>query len=133
MDVETLKRVLWDNVKDLMVEHYKKVNVTRLGADAGIGGSASRIKAQETSVGIDVVAKVAAVFHVAPHQLLMSPRERAAFALFSNKDLREIARIYRETDDEGRRTLLTAARIAKERIKDAGNSGLGKADSAQHR
>lgn len=55
-----------------MHHHYKKENLTRLAADTGIGpGTASRIKAQNTSVGIDVLEKIAVKFHLQPWQLLV--------------------------------------------------------------
>src|SRR5690606_5269453 len=129
MDEQQAKRVLWKNVRDLMVRDYGKINVTRLGEDAGIGGSASRIKAQRTAVGLDVIVKVANKFKVAPHQLLMPTELRDAF---SDKRLLDIVRIYRDTDDEGRRTLLTAAKIAEARIN-AGDAGVGSSGQANDR
>jgi hypothetical protein len=43
-------------------KHWNEENVTRLAREAKIGGSASRIKEQETSVGLGVVFKVAKLF-----------------------------------------------------------------------
>lgn len=66
------KAVLWQNVATLMKARYGKENLTKLAQDAKIGpGTASRIKAQETSVGLDVVESIAAVFKMEAWQLLV--------------------------------------------------------------
>jgi transcriptional regulator with XRE-family HTH domain len=68
---QDLRTTLWLNVQALMVAKYGTENLTRLAFDAGIGpGTATRIKQAETSVGIDVLAKLATVFAVSPWQLL---------------------------------------------------------------
>ena len=65
------KKVLWENVVSLMVSRYKKENLTKLAKDSGVGpGTMTRIKDQETSVGVDVLEKLAAVANVEPWQLL---------------------------------------------------------------
>ena len=60
-----------------MVARYGKENLTRLAADCRFGpGTATRIKEQKTSVGLDVIEQIAAAFQVEPWQLLvpgMSP------------------------------------------------------------
>jgi hypothetical protein len=66
------KQVLWANVHKLMEHRWGQENINRLSRDAKIGpGSASRIKEQKTSVGIDVVAKIAKAFDVEPWHLLL--------------------------------------------------------------
>lgn len=71
MENSTTKKILWDNVLALMRKHYGKENLTRLATDASIGpGTATRIKAQETSVGVDVLEKIGGVFGVEPWQLI---------------------------------------------------------------
>jgi transcriptional regulator with XRE-family HTH domain len=68
---EELRNTLWLNVQALMVAKYSAENLTRLAFDAGVGlGTATRIKQASTSVGLDVIAKIATVFGVAPWQLL---------------------------------------------------------------
>ena len=68
---EELRNTLWLNVQALMVAKYGAENLTRLAFDAGVGlGTATRIKQASTSVGLDVIAKIATVFGVAPWQLL---------------------------------------------------------------
>lgn len=65
------KKVLWENVLSLMVDRYKKENLTKLAKDSGIGpGTMTRIKEQETSVGVDTLEKLAVVAKVEPWQLL---------------------------------------------------------------
>lgn len=58
------KKVLWANVSALMLHHWKEINITRLAREAGIGGSGSRIKEQKTSVGIEVLDKIAPLFRL---------------------------------------------------------------------
>lgn len=112
-----------------MIKHWDEENVTRLGREARIGGSASRVKAQKTAVGLDVLAKIGKLFRVAPHHLVMPPEERA---IIDNPFILEIARVYLETDDEGKRTITTAAQIAKARI-DGRAAGVGKPSKANDR
>jgi hypothetical protein len=66
------KTVLWENVSALMKVRYGKENLTALAKDAGFGpGTSTRIKQQETSVGIDVLDALARLFKLEPWQLLM--------------------------------------------------------------
>ena len=66
------KLVLWENVSALMKAKYGRENLTRLAAEAKVGpGTVSRIKAHETSVGLDVVEAIARIFKVEPWQLLV--------------------------------------------------------------
>lgn len=65
------KRILWANVLALMQHHWGEENLTRLSREARIGpGTCTRIKAQETSVGIDVLQKIAAAFDLQAWHLL---------------------------------------------------------------
>ena len=67
-----LKRVLWENVSALMRKHYGGENLTRLARETKCGpGTATRIKERETSVGIDVLTKIASAFQLQPWQLLV--------------------------------------------------------------
>lgn len=66
------KLVLWENVSALMKSKYGRENLTRLATEAKVGpGTVSRIKAHETSVGLDVVESIARLFKVEPWQLLV--------------------------------------------------------------
>ncbi|MBD9407155.1 helix-turn-helix domain-containing protein [Acidovorax sp. ACV02] len=65
------KHILWQNVSALMQRDYGKENLTALSKNAHIGpGTVTRIKEQETSVGLDVLDKVARAFKIEPWQLL---------------------------------------------------------------
>lgn len=66
------RRVLWTNVQALMHHHWGKENLTRLAAEAEVGlGTCTRIKQQQTSVGVEVVDRIAQVFHLDSWQLLV--------------------------------------------------------------
>lgn len=63
---------LWDNVLSLMLKHYGKENQSRLASECEIGlGTISRIKQKKTSVGLDVIEKIATRFDLAAWQLLV--------------------------------------------------------------
>lgn len=65
------KLVLWQNVSALMTHHWSGENLTRLAREAKIGpGTATRIKEMQTSVGLDVVDRVAEVFDLEMWQML---------------------------------------------------------------
>lgn len=69
------KLLLWANVSALMIAKYGKENLTRLAADSGVGpGTMTRIKEAQTSVGLDVIEKIATVFGIEPWQLMHPDR-----------------------------------------------------------
>lgn len=66
------KKVLWENVSQLMRMEFGRENLTQLAAKVGIGpGTSTRLKAQETSVGTDILDQIAHAFKVEPWQLLV--------------------------------------------------------------
>lgn len=66
------KVLLWLAVLGLMQKRYGRENLNRLSRESGIGpATASRIKAQETSVGLDTLDKLSEHFMVEPWHLLM--------------------------------------------------------------
>jgi hypothetical protein len=66
------KATLWQAILSLMQRNYGEENLLRLSKEAKIGlGSTSRLKAQETSVGVDLIDKVAGRFKLEPWQLLV--------------------------------------------------------------
>jgi hypothetical protein len=72
MSTPDSKAAIWNAVLSLMRRHYGEENLLRLSKEAKIGlGSTSRLKAQETSVGVDLIDKVAARFKLQPWQLLV--------------------------------------------------------------
>lgn len=75
-----LKRLLWENVQALMMDKYGRENLTLLAKEAGIGvASIQRIKEMQTSVGIDIVEKVAKAFRLEAHQLMCSISDVKSF------------------------------------------------------
>ena len=72
MTINNSKPVLWNAVIALMHKHYGGENLNRLARDAKIGpATASRMKAQETSIGIETIDKLADHFSVPPWNLLL--------------------------------------------------------------
>lgn len=71
MPLHNSKPVLWGNVVTLMQQQFGGENLNRLAREAKLSpATASRIKAMETSVGLDVLDQLATVFGVEPWQLL---------------------------------------------------------------
>lgn len=71
MPAHNSKPVLWGNLTTLMHQQFGGENLNRLAREAKLSpATASRIKAMETSVGIDVLDQLATVFGVEPWQLL---------------------------------------------------------------
>ena len=104
---KSIKQILWENVRALMVLKYGRENINRLAADAKIGiGSVQRIKEAKTSVGVDLVEAVADAFKVETWQLLAPG--------MSDQKFLEILRAWQDTDGRGRRMLLSAAEGATE-------------------
>ena len=108
------KTVLWRNVLALMVKKYGKENLTRFANEAHIGpGTATRMKDQATSVGVDVLEKAAEVFGVEPWQLLLPDGQPKT----TNKDLRGIESIYLALPPELRaETLYDATQLMISRL-----------------
>ena len=72
MEEPNTRKRLWENVSRLMVKRYGKENLTQLAKDAKFGpGSATRLKDQSTSVGVDIVDRLAKLFKLEPWQLLV--------------------------------------------------------------
>jgi Cro/C1-type HTH DNA-binding domain len=72
------KRILWANVSALMTARWGEENLNRLAREAKIGpASADRLKKQRTSVGLDVVDKIAKALSVDAWQLFVPGLEPA--------------------------------------------------------
>jgi transcriptional regulator with XRE-family HTH domain len=66
------RAVLWASVRALMVKEFGKENLSRFSARTGVPlGSLSRIKEQETSVGLEMIDRIAAAFGLYGWQLLV--------------------------------------------------------------
>lgn len=71
MPKKNVNLVLWENVLALMKHKYGKEHLTRLAKESGVGGaSLTRVKQQETNVGIETVAKIASAFDLQAWHLL---------------------------------------------------------------
>lgn len=102
-----IKTVLWENVRALMLKHYEEENINRLARDAKVGpATVQRIKDGNTSIGIDVLEKLAKTFGVKPWQLIAPG--------LSDEKFLDILRAWQDTDGRGRRMLLRAAEGAVE-------------------
>lgn len=66
------KKVLWENVSALMQRKYGKENVNGFATYVGIGvGSVLRIREMETSVGVEIIDKIAKKFGLEPWHMLV--------------------------------------------------------------
>lgn len=100
------KAVLWRSVEALMRKHYGKENLTRLSKECKFGpATASRLKEAKTSVGLEVIDKIAGNFNVQPWELLVpsfDPSNRPTLAPVSEQErklyerLREVAKEIKE-------------------------------------
>lgn len=73
---QNTKQILWSNIHALMQYHWGKENLSRLSREAKIGpASCSRLKEQETSVGLEIVEAVAGVFGLHAWQILIPDLE----------------------------------------------------------
>jgi transcriptional regulator with XRE-family HTH domain len=71
MDYQS-KRTLWLSLERLMEARYGGSNINKLSRESGVGlGTVARLKSNKSSVALDKVDKLAAVFGVEPWQLLM--------------------------------------------------------------
>jgi hypothetical protein len=97
---------LRDNVLALQQHHYGRENLSRLARDAGIGpGSATRIKVAETSVGLEVIDKIAAAFNLDPWQLLVpgfNPRNPPVLKPVSPEEQKLYDRLLRTAEELSR-------------------------------
>lgn len=66
------KVMLWRSVSALMRSRWGDENLNKLAKAARIGpATCARLKEQKTSVGLEVIDKLAAAFHVEAWQLLV--------------------------------------------------------------
>lgn len=66
------KAVLSKNIRALMKARYEGENISQFAKDTGIGlATVARIKEAKTSVGLDVIERIADKFDLQPWQLLV--------------------------------------------------------------
>lgn len=100
------KAFLWAAVQALMNKHFGDENLNRLARVAKFGpGTASRLKAQATSVGLDTLDKLAQAFSVEPWQLLVPGFDPDAppGGAQPSPMARDIAQMLDAIEDDGRR------------------------------
>lgn len=72
MAKKNANQVLWENVSNCMLHHWKEINLYRLAKDAKIGtGGAARLKAAKSATRISTLEKVGKLWKLEPWQLLM--------------------------------------------------------------
>jgi transcriptional regulator with XRE-family HTH domain len=68
---DPIESVLWANVLALMTHHYGKEHLSKLAKKAGVAvATVSRIKEQQTSVGVKLVESIARAYDLQAWQLL---------------------------------------------------------------
>lgn len=118
---QTSKKVLWDNVLALMTREFGEENVTKFAAWAKIGvGSVLRIREQKTSIGLDIIEKIAKRAGVTPWQMLVP-----------GLDARNPPMLAKDAD--GIRALVANINTSREAIsgmlRESGNSESGELDA----
>lgn len=100
------KQILWENTSALMVHHWGKENLSELSRRAKVGlATCDRIKKRETSVGTDVLEKIADVFGLQAWHLLtpqLDPKNPPVIWLTKTErdlyeNMRNAARLLAET------------------------------------
>jgi hypothetical protein len=120
-----LKKVLWQNVSQLMQRRWGEENLNRLAKAGKMGpGSAQRIKDQETSIGLDLVAKAAQAFNIPAYQLLVPADAH---------EVLRIMRVWDKTDDTGRLMMKTALEAAEQRAEHEKGPGVDKTSETNQR
>lgn len=91
------RKILWQSVSSLMRKHYGGENLTRLAKECKFGpATASRLKEGKTSVGLEIVDKIAKHFHVSSWELLVptfDPSNRPTLQPLSEQERRLYARL----------------------------------------
>lgn len=135
------RRVLWENVLALMVRKWGRENVTGFATWTGIGvGSVLRIREQKTSVGLDIVEKIAKKVGLEHSWQLLVPGLDALSPPMLAEDAAELREI-QEQISRTHEAMSGVLRSAGERIADdaaipvgdpllGGNSQLGGLDEA---
>jgi transcriptional regulator with XRE-family HTH domain len=101
------RKALWRAVTKLMQKHYGGENLTRLAKDCKFGpGTASRMKEAKTSVGVEILDKIAKHFQVESWELLVptfDPSNRPTLQPVSEQErrlyerLKEVAKEIKES------------------------------------
>ena len=93
MDDLPIRLTLWPRIQQLMIDHWGNENQNRLARDAHVGvATVARIKGGDSSIGLNVVEKIAAVFGLAPWQLLCPADELKSLTAKYGPLARDLAR-----------------------------------------
>jgi len=121
---DNLKHRIWEAASALMDHAYREEKLGRLANECGFGPATStRLKKQETSVGIDVVEAIARRFKFEPWQLLVpgfDPKnpptliDQDAVAAVTEQERALIQHFRSLPEDEDRQALLRLLRIPAE-------------------
>lgn len=89
MPIYNSRMILWRNISLLMEKKYGCVHISQLSKEAKVGlATIGRIKAQETSIGSDVIDRIASALGAEPWQLLYPDFETQTLESFvSNSPL----------------------------------------------
>jgi hypothetical protein len=100
------KALLWASISALMKRLYGGENLNRLSRDTKCGpGTSTRLKNQETSVGLDTLDKLAAGFNLPQWQLLVPGFDPANPPMLTggSPQAKDIATMFDEIEDPVRR------------------------------
>jgi hypothetical protein len=116
---KSIRDILWENVRELMLEHYGEENLARLARETKVGvATVQRIKDANTSVGIDVVEKIAKRYSREAYQMLCANAQKEGVAA--------LIRAYNSADETGREFLVaTAETVMRRRDKPSKQAGSG--------
>jgi hypothetical protein len=118
MESMNTNKILWENLLSLMIDRYGCENLYKVNKDSknlNISlGSLTRIKAQETSVGLEVIDKLSVFFGVTPSMLLSEGLKDLNTHPFDS-----FKKDFDESTDETKRVILLTLSVLKENNKPA--------------
>lgn len=122
MDDLPIRLTLWPRIQQLMIDQWGNENQNRLARDAHVGvATVARIKAGDSSIGLNVVEKIAAAFGLSPWQLLCPADELKSLTARCGPLARDLARSLDQIQDPEtqRRAYAVAAQVISFRASPA--------------
>lgn len=139
MGAKNSKTVLWDNVLALMLQHVGKENLSWLARELRTSATQiARLKDQETSVGVDMLDRIAARFRLETWQLLAPELGKTATSSAESEQEKRLLLSYRKLLQSDREDTLArveqrvdeldqlAARVIAERAAEPAEGPSGK-------